>query len=663
MLSRFNLPFLFFLSVLIAGCSGSRATLATVGDEQVPLQEFEKMYAANNGGWEKAKLSSVEDRKRFLDLFINYKLKLVEARNRGLLSDTAVQNELRAYRATIASSYMLNKELIEPRLREMHRRQMVEIRASHILVRLPANATPVDTLVAYTKADQLRKMLATASFDSVAKQYSQDPSARVNNGDLGWFSQGRMVPEFEEAAYALQPGEVSRVPVRSQFGYHIIMVVARQPNKGAVRVSHVLKRFAPDFSDTAAVRDSIDLIMRRITSGEITFAQAAYLYTDDPGSKMRGGDLGFYERSAIPPDIGSILFSTNVNTIAPPYRAPYGYHIFTVTETKALPSFEEAEKDLRQQYQQMYYAKDYENYVHSLVKQYNLNFDVSLRYELSRSFDTTMTAKNEEWAHSINPEWLPRTLFSFDGTSFTVRDFVNRVNSSQEFGTEMLTPDNVDEMIERFSESAIIEHHTSRLSVRYPEFEDLMKEYVNGTLIYRIEQDEIHNKTVVTDSLLHQYYEANKKRFRWPQRMNIAEIFVRSESLAVALYERIKKGEDFGTLAEKFTERPGFKEKRGDWGFVQVKENELISMAVSMKIDSVSPPVQFESGWSIVKKLARKNAQEKTYEEALPEVTSQFREQAAKLRSEEWIESLKKKLGVKINEDVFQEAFKGKPVE
>ncbi len=662
MVLRFILTLLPVMFITLSGCSVSRPTLATLGGEQVPLREYEKMYAANNGGWEKAKAAGEEERKRFLDLFINYKLKLLEARNRGLLRDTAVQSELRSYRSSISSTYMLGKEMIEPRVKEMHRRLMEEIRASHILVRLPADATPVDTLVAYTKADQIRKMLESASFDSAASQYSNDPSAKMNHGDLGWFSMGRMVPEFEDAAYALQPGEVSPRPVRTRFGYHIIKVIARQPNKGGIRVSHVFRRFAPNLSDTAVVRDSIDFILRRLSTNEITFAQAAYLYSEDPNSKMQGGDLGFYERSGLPPDIASILFSTRVGTIAPPYRAPYGYHLFMVTEAKPQPSYEEAEKELRQRYQQMYYATDYENFMHSLIKRYNLNFNVPLRYNLSHSFDSTLTAKNTGWTDRIKPEWLTDTLFSYGSNRFFVQDFVSRVNYSEEFSAMPLTPANIDKIIERLAESAILDDHTATLSERYPAFEDLMKEYENGTLIYRIEQDEIYSKAVVTDSLLRRHYESNRKRFRWPFRVSVAEIFVRAESLAVALYERIKKGGDFGALAAQYTERPGFKEKRGVWGFVPATTNDLMAMAVSMKTDSVAPPKAYEAGWCIIKKIDNKAAEDKTFEEALPEVTSQYRETASKLRAEEWVDSLKRKYKVEINEEVFRAAFKGEPV-
>jgi parvulin-like peptidyl-prolyl isomerase len=143
-------------------------------------------------------------------------------------------------------------------------------------------------------------------------------------------------------------------------------------------------------------------------------------------------------------------------------------------------------------------------------------------------------------------------------------------------------------------------------------------------------------------------------------RVNIDEIFVRAESLAVSIYERIRKGEDFGALAAQYTERPGFKEKRGEWGFIPIRTNDLSEIAVSMKTDSVTLPLSFESGWSIIKKLGRKLIEDKTFEEALPEVTSQYRDFATKLREQQWIDSLTKKYSVQVHEDVLQEAFKRK---
>jgi len=435
------------------------------------------------------------------------------------------------------------------------------------------------------------------------------------------------------------------------------MVIARQPNKGSVRVSHILRKFSTDRSDSDTVFAMIEKILGRIRNKELPFAVAAEQYSEDFASRTRGGDLGFYERAGLPPDISAVFFSTPVGSVAAPYRAAYGYHIFMVTDSKAPPGFQEAQNNLRQQYQKMYYAGDYEEYVHRLLRDYRLDFNVKLRHDLAHSLDSTGTATVPGWSDTLNPDWLHQTLFTYRTKRFTIDDFINHVNNSQEFNSTLLTPDSVEEMIERIAQARILDEHASTAGSRFPAFTKLMQEYENGTLIYRIDQDEIWNKVEVDDSLLYDYYQANLKHYRWPLRVKIGEIFVRSQTLADSLYKLLAAGSNFDSLATRFTERPGMKEKSGQWDYLSYRTNDLTLISVSMADDSIAFPAQYEGGWSIIKKLGKLPVTQKTFEEALPEVTSQYREHAAKVREETWISSLKKKYAVQLNEDVLQEAF------
>lgn len=654
---RFFTPNAFVCLLLITGCTGSNMTVATIGGKQIPVQEFEKMYADNSGGWQQAAASSVDDRRRFLDLFVKYKLKLLEARNQGLLKDTAVQNEIQSYRSSLSMSYMLEKEVIEPGVRKLYDRSLEEIRASHILIRVGADAPPADTLAAYTKAMRIIAMVGHAPFDSLARAFSEDPSAAYNAGDLGWFGQGQMVSEFEDAAYSLKAGEVTSTPVRTKFGYHIIHVVARQPNEGSVRVSHILRKFSENRSDSDSVAVMIEKIMGRIRKKELPFAIAAEEYSQDMKSRTLGGDLGFYRRTGLPPEISSIFFSTPVGSVAAPYRAAYGYHIFTVTDSRPPPAFQEIEKKLREQYQQSYYSADFEEYIQRLFREYRLNFNIRLRYDFVHSFDSTAAATKPRWSETLNPEWIDQNLFTYGTKNFTVGDFINHVDSSQEFSATLLTAENVEEMIERISLARILEEHASTVEKRFPAFAHLMREYEEGTLIYRIDQDEVWNRIAANDSVLHDYYQANLKRFRWPLRVQIGEIFVPSKALADSIYELLAHGSDFDSLAARFTQRPGMKEKNGRWDYMSLRTNALSAIAVSMRDDSIALPIQYEGGWSIIKKLGKLPVTQKTYEEALPEISSQYREYAAKVREEAWIDSLKKKYRVELNEDVLKSAF------
>jgi peptidyl-prolyl cis-trans isomerase SurA len=647
-----------FLSAALFGACGSTAQLGSIGDEPISLREFEESFARNNGGWEKASQSTLEERKEFLDLFIKYKLKLLEARNRGLPADTAIQNELASYRTSATTSYVIEKELIEPALKMMYDRRKIEIRASHILLRLDSNPSPEDTLKMFWQAMNLIDRAKSMPFDSLARQFSQDPSVATNGGDLGWFTQGRMVRPFEDGAYSLSTGEVSPQPIRTQFGYHIIKITGRQANKGAAQLSHILKRFSPGNADSAAVRDSVYALRQKIANGAFSFENAAIEFSEDPSSKPRGGAIGTFDRGRLPADLAELLFSTPAGAVTSPYRAAYGYHIFKVVAVHPVPPFDQLVKELRQNYEQMSYAADYGQYLHSLKSRYALDFEISARYALAHSFDSTKTAAAEGWANNVDSQLRSKRLFSFSGNVFTVAQFLSYVQTSDEFRNLRLTPGSIDEIIDRIVDSKILAHHASTAGERHPAFANLMKEYENGLLIFRIDQDEIWSKIEVSDSALRAFYQTTRDKYRWPRRTSFAEIFVTTDSAANAMYRRILGGENFGELAAKFTTRPGMKEKRGEWGLIPTTQNKLTIMSGSMRIDSVSTPVPFEKGWSIIKVLSNEDAADKTFEEALPEVTNNYQEYITKERERLWIESLKSRHGVTVDPERLSDAFK-----
>ena len=649
--------------LVLAGCGSSQAILGTIGNEKIPLKEYEEMYVKNNGGWEKAAASTLQDRKNFLDLFVKYKLKLLEAEDLGLERDTAVVKELEGYRTSMATSYVLERELIEPGVKDLYNRRKFDLRASHILIRVSPTATPADTLAAYLKAKNLIDRAQKVSFDSLAHSFSEDPGSAANGGDLGWFSQGRMVKEFEDASYSLQPGGITREPVRTRFGYHIIKLTGRRPYEGAVGISHILKRFSPDQSDTSAVKDTVWAVYRQLKAGTLSFEDAARVYSDDPSSKQRGGALGSYGRSGVPPEIGDIFFSTPIDSIPPPFRAPYGFHIFKITGKSPLPPYETARQELRQQYQQSQYSPDYDGYLAGLHERYHLNYDVKLRDELRRSFDSTKTAESEGWSSSIKHEWLAKPLMTFEKETLSVAQLLHDLEAGQEFRVKPLTVKNVDEAIDRIADSKLLTFHTMRMTEKDPEFGKLMIEYKNGVLLYQLEQDEVWNKLDTTEAALRTYYEANRKKYIWPMHVNFAEIFVKSEQRAESLYTRLMAGEDFGELAARYTERAEYKKKKGEWGYISYKTNDLAATAIAMFDDSISTPISFEGGWSIIKKLGRQAQREETFEEALPEVRSHYQSEATKLREQAWIDGLRKKYGVTIDESMLPKAFQKAPRE
>lgn len=647
------------------GCasSGTDATLARIGSERITVRDFEDAYAKNNGGWDKGATASLEERERFLDLLVKFKLKVQEARSQGLLQDSTIQQELKTYGISVATSYMLDKELVEPNIKEMFGRKKEEVRASHILIGLRPDPSPQDTAAAYELAMNVLQQIPTLGFDSMAVKYSQDPSVSTNKGDLGYFSGGRTVREFEDAAYRLPVGEYTRLPVRTQFGYHIIKVTGRRPAPGPIRISHILRRFAPTLEDSAAVRDTAWAIYHEIRGG-LDFAEAVKRYSQDPGTAARSGDIGYVEHARLPEDLGAVLYGTPVGDITEPRAFPYGYHLFKVTDQKPVPTFVDLERELRNQYQETRYQTDYQDYLHSLKKKFKLSYDVEAMYHFTHAFDSTKTPSMSGWRDSLHVDLLSRTLFTFADKTFRVDDAVNFMSTSQEFRATTLTSAGVENMVERFTELNIMEEAAKDVPRRYESFAKLMKEYEDGILLFRVEQDEVWNKVTVSDSALRSYYQANSDQFRWPDRVNVQEILVETDSLAKAVYRLVQRGERFDSVAAKYTMRPyPNRQQKGVWGLLPATTNETTKKAWSMAVDSVAEPYKTDEGWSFFKVLQKDPARTKTYDEALPEVTSAYREYASKLREQDWVNELMKKYGVKIQKSVLAEVFRKKTSE
>jgi len=665
MTRQFILGISLILVVLFCGCAASDPILATIGNEKITLHSFEDNFTKSSGSWDSSAVKSFEDRQKFLDLLIKFKLKVKEAYAQGLESDSAVVSEMDSYHTSIAQSYMLEKEVVEPGVQKLYNRKKVELHVSHILFRLQGNGAPEDTLKTYNLAMNVINQIPQIPFDSLASRYSEDPSAKINHGDLGFFSAGRMVHEFEDACYSLKPGEYTKRPVRTQFGYHVIKMTARRPNSGSIRLSHILLRFnGPSqdtavISDTAEVRDTAWMLYKQLKNGA-SFKELARKYSKDPKTASKDGDLGFFEPARILPAIANILYDLKIDSFSEPVGFNYGYHIFQLTDKKPFPSFEEIEKDLKSQYQQSYYQDDYKNYVSMLRTKYQVLPDSAVVKLFISKIDTTKTLGNANWQDTLTAEILKETLIKSKDSQFKVKDFIEKIATTNENNDFSLNPPGVWVLVKKIVDVVALEQQARHAAKKYPLLVQLVQESKEATLKERIEQDEVRGKIVVNDSLLRKYFDAHTDEYRWPERVNFAEIHTSTDSIAKVVYDKIKKGMDFLNAAKEYTNRSGYREKKGVWGFQVFAFNNLSLKASKMAIDSVTAPFKFEGGWSIIKALGRDSAKVKTFEEAIPEVTTAYQEEASIRREQEWIKFLMKKYPVTINKEVLTNAFKEK---
>ncbi|HVN48734.1 MAG TPA: peptidylprolyl isomerase [Bacteroidota bacterium] len=649
------------LTILLIGCDAD-PTIATIGNEQVKLQEFETTYAKSNGGWDSCAHSSLQERQKFLDLMVSFKLKVLDAKNHGLLQDSAVQSELASYRSSIAQSYILEQEIIQPGVKLMLQRKKEMVRASHIFFRLTPEMTPADTAKLYKRAQEAIAALATQPFDSVVAHMSEDLQSRRTSGEIGYFTGGRMVPEFEDAAYGLKVGEYTKVPVRTRYGYHVIKVLDRQPNAGSVHLSHILWRFANDHHDTVNVHDSVYFVYHQIKNG-MKFEDAAKKYSQDSRSAGLGGDIGTYDRDRMPTQIGEKVFNVDSGTVVEPVRLAYGYHIFKITGKQPLPPDSMLLDDIKKTYQDVRYEYDRKNFVQRLKQQYPLQYDSAAIHLLIATVDSNKTPSFPDWSDTLTRGNRSTVLMICGDKKLNIENFIEKVTAVADQQNMKFTPANVWNLLHKFSDDLVIAEYAGHAEQRYPALVSLLKEYQDGVLLYRIEQDEVWKKIAANDSVLKIYYDQHKENYRWPKRVNFAEIYVSTDSAAKAASWQLQYGEKFSDVAKRITVRPGYSEKGGEWGWQTFDANELALHASTMAVDSITPPFRYETGWSILKVLGYDNPRIKTFDEATAEVSTGYQEQASKQREEEWLASLKTQYPVVMHPEVLPEAFKGKKIE
>jgi len=646
------LSFYFF-----SGCSSSDVVVSEYKGGKITFSEVYKAYKKNSSSQSNNFQDSLNNFKNFFNLYVNYKLKLEDARQKNFDKDPNVIKEFLDYRDQVAETYLLDRKLVKPGIEKLFEQRKYEIRASHIMLK-PDTAGEEKTRERAEKILQMAK--AGESFSKLAAVNSVDVYSKNKGGDIYYFTAGVVDPIFEEAAYNTKIGEIHDKVVRTRYGFHIIKTTEKIPRIPLIRAAHILiqEPYAdqlPKDSITDAKKLAIALL-DSIKNGA-DFAELAKKYSNDPGSSNYGGDLGYFERRTMVPIFDSVAFTLNVNEISDLVVTPYGYHIIKCLDKKPLPSFEEDYENLKTIYKRTRYDKDYSDFISQLIKKYDFKSNNNLLDTLATILDTLTSTKTLELKAA--EEFYSKELYSFAKNKITVEDFLKKVEVSNEFSNKLLNQNNLKNAFKKISERDLILKEAENLEKIDAEFAYLMEEYKNGILVFKIQEEEIWGKVKPDSVALYEYYEKNKDKFKWEKdRVRFSEILSKSDSLIYRYYNLIKKGENFDSLAVKYTERSGFQAKAGDHGFVDIDKNPLSEAAAKLKEGEFSEPFKHVGGWSIVKLIKYDPARLKTFEEAKPEVIAAYQEETTKKLEESYNNYLTKIFSPVLFYDKLENEFK-----
>ena len=516
MIRSFFIAVFVLLKVLVFA---QNEVVLTIGERNITLGEFERLYRKNSS----MHLETEQTIDEYLDRFINFKLKVIEAQNLGLDTTTAFRDEFNMYRKELAKPYMTDSASLESLLRNAYRKLSKEVNASHILISLDPRALPADTMTAWNKIMNIRQAAITESdFATLAVEMSNDPSAKTKGGNLGWFTAFRMVHEFEEGAYSTTPGEIS-MPVRTRFGYHIIKVHDIRSARGSVQVAHIFIR-APDEMDeneANTVKEKIFAIKDSLNSGA-SFEQMVLTHSDDRNSANDGGRLPWFSTGMMIPEFENVAFALDhPGQVSDPVKSFYGWHLIKLLDKKPLGSYDEERADLVTRINSSQFSEIKQK---AFINKLKADHNFQLNKENLQAFYTLVDSSvfSASWSSENLPE-KRKKLFLLDSKEITMGDFAEWIEKRQ----KQMTPDNiqsyVDDEFTHFSDQVIYDYEESFLEEKYPEFKYIVEEYHDGILLFELTGKQVWDKAVQDTAGLESFFNANRRKYQWDQR---AEAFI-----------------------------------------------------------------------------------------------------------------------------------------
>jgi len=500
----------------------SAVPLVTLGNERIYADEF--LYILNKS----QHLQPVEDKssqenfEKNLDLFINYRLKVKEAESIGMAESDEFEKEFTIFKEDLKKPFLLKNALQEGELQKAYSRSKEVLKASHILLQFPPNASREDSIAVYNMALKIKSDAEDGTdFNNLAAEHSDDPSAKQNRGDLGYFSALQMVHSFEDAAYGLSVGQISD-PVLTSFGYHIIKLEDRKPNRGEIKVSHILVRLNPadPIAEDRAKRKITD-IFTELQKNENSWEDVARMYSDDQNTRATGGQLPWFGVGAIIPEFEKAAFAlNNVGDISSPVKTPYGYHIIRLEDTKPVASFEEMEPALKSRILRDSRSSMIQSQVVAMQKQkYSFMENSAIVEAISPLVNQTLAVSLASVKRQLGEkELLDTTLLTARGTQKSVRDFIKFIEADQAI-VKAGPNDFFNPWYTKFVEKTLEQVEEDDLLANNLEYSQLVKEYRDGILLFSLMNEQVWQKALEDTVGQRNFYESNIDRYQWKERV------------------------------------------------------------------------------------------------------------------------------------------------
>ncbi|MDG1778016.1 MAG: peptidylprolyl isomerase [Flavobacteriaceae bacterium] len=611
--------------------------LITINSEEITVDEFLDVYNKNINLVQNVNQKDIDD---YLELYLNYKLKLLEARALKYDQKQSYKQEYEGYKKQLEQKYLTDKNVTEALIQEAYNRTIEEVKAQHILVRTSSDQ---DTLAASEKLNVLRNRFLNEDFDLLKKEIHDGKKIFAEN--LGYFSAFKMVYDFENAAFNTSVGDVSQ-PFKTQFGYHIVKVLDKRPSRGKAKAAHIM--IAHNSKDSLQTPEQrINELHRLLLQGE-SFENLAKQFSEDKSSAKNGGNLKPFSSSEINSEIFvDTAFGLEDGAISNPIRTKFGWHIIKLISTIPVKDFEEIKFDLEQKVKRDSRSSLIEKkMIESLKKQYQI--DAPNRDEISSLF--FKVEEQNDW--TLQDGVAPKDQFiKIQNRVLTHDDFLIFLNKKRSLKNNSSTSELVLRSYNTFLEEQLMQYKKDRLPLENKEYAQILKEYEEGLMLFDIMQEKIWDGAKNDSIGLLNHYESNQAKFI--ASAEITGTIARSKKKS-ALKKIIKMWSD-GRSNDDITNDLNAKRQQIilSTGSFEI-DNPLLPKKVKFK-EGISSIFPIEDSYVVLNISAQSPQKMQSFEDSKGAVISSYQAELEK----HWIENLRTKYNISINKNAL-DALKSK---
>ena len=637
----------FFLIVFICLAITTPAqTLFTYGKYQADAKDFLRAYRKNNTQPVSNKAKAIHD---YLDLYINSRLKIREAYERGYDTLSQLRTEVDNLRSQIIENYMNDPETVNRLLKEAFQRSQKDIHAAHIFISFKNSKGETDTVAAKMKLNEILKRLEkNDDFLNIAQQNSDDPSARINKGDMGFITVFTLPYVFENVIYSTLPGKYSK-PYRSAIGYHIFKNLGERRAVGKIKAQQILLIIPPgaDEITTRQISKLADSLYNRIIAGD-DFSKLAVQYSNDYISAASKGNMQDISVGQYDPSFENVLWSlTKDGAVSKPFLTSHGYHIVKRIGIKPIIT-DFGNKSNQQELQQRISAdsrwKASRNFIYNSVQKKRLFKKYAYNDAALWAFtDSLLANKQPHHGNTINNQ---TAIFKLADSTNYVADFVTSVR------TYGLSPSGTrtrsyESLMEEYVHERMYNYYRDHLEDFNETFNNQMTEFRDGNLFFEIMQREIWNKAQSDSIALLSLYEKKKKNYNWKPSADVVIFFCSDEAIAKTVFEEVKKSPaEWRTIADKYNEKVAADSSRYEWDQIP-NMNKKIPVAGIITAPLINKTDNTASFAYIVKVYPQ--SMQRSFNEAKGLVINDYQT----VLEDQWIKELKKKYPVSIDQKVL----------